>query len=176
MGEAGRISVNDVIVYATAKTLQKHPKFNALWVEDHVQTHSQINIGIAVALDDGLVVPAILDVGHKGLQQISHETRDVADRAKSGSLRAEEYTNATFNISNLGAFGVDVLTAIITPALKIESSVSRCDAEARGQGRRNCRPKHHEAPSLSRTIEPATAPTVRASSRRCVRSWRRRRR
>lgn len=115
LGKAGKISVNDVIIYATAKALQKHPKFNALWVEDHVQTHSQVNIGIAVALDDGLVVAAILDVAHKGLQQISHETRDVATRAKSGALRAEEYTNATFNISNLGGFGVDVLTAIITP-------------------------------------------------------------
>jgi pyruvate dehydrogenase E2 component (dihydrolipoamide acetyltransferase) len=114
LGERGRISVNDVILLATARTLAMHPKFNAFWVDDHVQLHSQINVGIAVAMEDGLVAPAIMDVGNKGLLQVSEEARDVASRARSGNLRPEEYTAATFNVSNGGVFGIDELVAIIT--------------------------------------------------------------
>jgi pyruvate dehydrogenase E2 component (dihydrolipoamide acetyltransferase) len=115
LGEAGRASVNDVIVLATAKALARHPRFNAWWVDDNLQLHSRISIGIAVALDDGLVVPALIDVGNRGLGEIAQMARDVADRARSGRLRPEEYAAPTFSISNLGAYGVDILTAIINP-------------------------------------------------------------
>jgi len=115
LGDAGRVSVNDVILLATARALLKHPRFNAYWLEDHLQLHSQVNIGIAVALDDGLVVPALIDCAHKGLEQIASEARDLAERARGGSLSPEEYSAATFTVSNLGAFGVDVLVPIINP-------------------------------------------------------------
>jgi pyruvate dehydrogenase E2 component (dihydrolipoamide acetyltransferase) len=114
LGDRGRISVNDIIVMATAKTLAQHPKFNAFWAEDHIERHTQVNVGIAVALDDGLVAPAVLDTANKGLEQISIEARDVAARARSGSLKPDEYTAATFNVSNVGGFGIDSILAIIT--------------------------------------------------------------
>ncbi len=115
MGDAPPVSVNDVIIQATARTLTEHPKFNAWWADDHLQTHSQINVAIAVALEEGLVVPAMFDVSNKGLAQISAEARDLAVRARNGRLRPEEYAAGTFSISNLGAFGVDILTPIINP-------------------------------------------------------------
>jgi pyruvate dehydrogenase E2 component (dihydrolipoamide acetyltransferase) len=114
LGDQAKISINDVVVLATARALAQHPKLNAYWVDDHVQLHSQINIGIAVAMDDGLVAPAVMDVGNKGLLQISAEARDVAARARSGNLTPEEYSAATFNISNGGVFGIDEIIPIIT--------------------------------------------------------------
>lgn len=115
LGDNARISVNDLIILATAKALAQHPKFNAWWLEGRYQLHSQINIGIAVALDDGLVTPALFDCDRKGLAQLSNEARDLAERARAGRLRPEEYAGPTFGISNLGAYGVEVLTAIINP-------------------------------------------------------------
>jgi pyruvate dehydrogenase E2 component (dihydrolipoamide acetyltransferase) len=115
LASRGRITVNDLVILATARTLARHPKFNAYWVEDRVQLHSQINVGIAVALDDGLVAPAVIDCANKGLEQISREARDVAERARNGALRPDEYTAATFNVSNVGGFGTDFIQAIITP-------------------------------------------------------------
>lgn len=115
LGDKARISINDVIILAAAKTAVQHPRFNAWWTEDRYQLHSQVNIGIAVSLDEGLVVPAIFDCANKGLVQISQEARDAAERARSGRLKPEEYAGPTFSISNLGAFGVDTLTPIINP-------------------------------------------------------------
>jgi pyruvate dehydrogenase E2 component (dihydrolipoamide acetyltransferase) len=115
LGEEGRLTLNDIIILATAKALVQHPKFNAFWVQDHVQRHSRVNIGIAVAMEDGLVAPAIIDCANKGLLQISREARDVAARARSGNLTPDEYTAGTFNISNIGGYGIEEIIAIITP-------------------------------------------------------------
>ncbi len=115
LGESGRVSINDLIVYACTKALQKHPRFNSWWAEDTLQVHGQINIGIAIALDEGLIAPAVLDCASKPLSQISREARDLAERARGGALKPEEYTGATFTITNLGAFGVDALIGIINP-------------------------------------------------------------
>jgi pyruvate dehydrogenase E2 component (dihydrolipoyllysine-residue acetyltransferase) len=115
LGDEGRLTLNDIIILATAKALVQHPKFNAFWVQDHVQRHSRVNIGIAVAMEDGLVAPAIIDVANKGLLQISREARDVASRARSGNLTPDEYTAGTFNISNIGGYGIEEIIAIITP-------------------------------------------------------------
>lgn len=116
LGEAGRVSINDLLILASTRALQRHPKFNSWWVEDHLQVHGRINIGIAVALDDGLIAPAVLDCQAKPLSQIAREARDLAERARSGSaLTPEEYTAGTFTITNLGAFGVDSLIGIINP-------------------------------------------------------------
>jgi pyruvate dehydrogenase E2 component (dihydrolipoamide acetyltransferase) len=116
LGEGNRATINDLIVLATAKALVQHPHFNAWWLEDHLQTHSQVNIGIAVELDEGLVVPCLLDCANKGLAQLALETRDLAERARAGRLRPEEY-NATFSVSNLGGpqYGIDILVPIINP-------------------------------------------------------------
>jgi pyruvate dehydrogenase E2 component (dihydrolipoamide acetyltransferase) len=115
LADTGRISVNDIIILATTRALEKHPRFNSWWVDDQLQVHSRVNMGIAIALEEGLIAPAILDVGSKPLTQISREARDLAERARGGSLRQEEYTGGTFTITNLGAYGVDSLIGIINP-------------------------------------------------------------
>ncbi len=110
-----RISVNDLIVKACAGALARHPIFNTSLAEGEIQAHEQINVCIAIALDDGLIAPAILDCANKNLGQIAEASRSLADRAKSGSLKPEEYTGGTFTVSNLGMFNVESLVAIIQP-------------------------------------------------------------
>ena len=110
-----KITVNDLIVKACAETLRLHPEFNALFVENGLQRKEQINICIGVALPDGLVAPALLDVGSKSLGAIARESRDLAERARNGALRPAEMSEGTFTISNLGMFGVETLIAIIQP-------------------------------------------------------------
>lgn len=109
------ISVNDMIVKAVAKALRRHPVFNAWFVDGQVQQQEALNIGVAIALEEGLIAPAILDCGRKSLPDIARDSRDLADRARSGVLKAEEYTGATFTVSNLGMYGVETLIAIIPP-------------------------------------------------------------
>jgi pyruvate dehydrogenase E2 component (dihydrolipoamide acetyltransferase) len=113
-GEA-HISVNDVIVKAVARALRRHPIFNSWFVDGQVQRQEALNIGVAVALEEGLIAPAILDCGQKSLADIARASRDLAERARSGVLKAEEYTGATFTVSNLGMYGVEALIAIIPP-------------------------------------------------------------
>jgi pyruvate dehydrogenase E2 component (dihydrolipoamide acetyltransferase) len=116
LGEGAHVSINDLLILAVTRTLQRHPRFNSWWMEDHVQIHGRINIGMAIALDDGLIAPAILDCQAKPLTQIAADARSLAERARSGAaLSAEEYSAGTFTISNLGAYGVDTLVAIINP-------------------------------------------------------------
>jgi pyruvate dehydrogenase E2 component (dihydrolipoamide acetyltransferase) len=111
-----RVSVNDMIVKAATKTLETFPKFNASFQEDHLQIHPDINIGIAIALDEGLIVPAIMGCQNKSLAEIARASGDLGQRAQGGTLRTEEYTGSTFSISNLGMFGaIDSFAAIIFP-------------------------------------------------------------
>jgi len=109
------ISVNDMIVKAVAKALRRHPVFNSWFVDGQVQQQDALNIGVAVALDEGLIAPAVLDCGRKSLPDIALASRDLAERARSGVLKAEEYTGVTFTVSNLGMYGVEALIAIIAP-------------------------------------------------------------
>jgi pyruvate dehydrogenase E2 component (dihydrolipoamide acetyltransferase) len=109
------ISVNDVIVKAVAKALRRHPIFNSWFVDGRVQQQEALNIGVAVALEEGLIAPAILDCGRKSLAEIARASRDLAERARSGVLKAEEYSGATFTVSNLGMYEVETLIAIIPP-------------------------------------------------------------
>jgi pyruvate dehydrogenase E2 component (dihydrolipoamide acetyltransferase) len=109
------ISVNDVIVKAVAKALRRHPIFNSWFVDGQVQQQEALNIGVAVALEEGLIAPAILDCDQKSLSEIARASRDLAERARSGILKAEEYTGATFTVSNLGMYEVETLIAIIPP-------------------------------------------------------------
>ena len=111
----GRVSVNDLVVRACAIALGRHPKFNAFFQEDHLQFNNSINIGIAISLESGLIVPGISDCGNKSLAEIAAASKDLIDRANSGSLRNEEYSGTTFSISNLGMFDIDSFSAIIFP-------------------------------------------------------------
>lgn len=113
--EDARISINDIIVKACAVALQRHPQFNVTVQGDEIRRHDVQNICIAVALDDGLIAPALLDVGRKPLSEIARESKDLASRARGGSMRPEELTEGTFTITNLGAFGVETLIGIIQP-------------------------------------------------------------
>ena len=110
-----RVSVNDLIVKASALAIGRHPKFNSFFRDDHLQMNPSINVGIAIALESGLIVPGIPGCEGKSLTQIAVASRDLAARATSGTLRAEEYTGTTYSVSNLGMFGVDSFTAIIYP-------------------------------------------------------------
>ncbi len=114
-GEAAHVSINDLLVKACALALQKHPKFNAEFTEAGLKTHALINIDIGIALDEGLIAPAILDCGSKSLGRIAADAKDLVARAKSGHLHANEYSDGTFTITNLGAYGVETLIGIINP-------------------------------------------------------------
>jgi len=109
------VSVNDLIVKAAALALARHPAFNTWFVDGEVRQHQVINVCIAVALEDGLIAPAILDCGNKSLGEIAQASRSLAERARSGALKPEEYSGGTFTVSNLGMYDVESLIAIIQP-------------------------------------------------------------
>ena len=110
-----RVSVNDLIVKASAIAIGRHPKFNSFFRDDHLQMNSAINIGIAIALESGLIVPGINGCEGKSLVQIAVASRDLVARANSGTLRNDEYSGTTFSVSNLGMFDIESFTAIIFP-------------------------------------------------------------
>ena len=110
-----RVSVNDLMVKACALALAKHPKFNSFYRGDHLEVHGAMNIGIAIALESGLILPGVSNCESKSLLQIAAATKDLISRANSGALRNEEYSSTTFSISNMGMFDVESFTAIIYP-------------------------------------------------------------
>ena len=110
-----RVSVNDLMVKACALALAKHPKFNSFYRGDHLEVHGAMNIGIAIALESGLILPGVSNCESKSLLQIASATKDLISRANSGALRNEEYSSTTFSISNMGMFDVESFTAIIYP-------------------------------------------------------------
>ena len=110
-----RVSVNDLIIKACVNTLKKYPKLNAYFSEEGIELHSAINVGIAIAEEDGLTMPAILDCGSKSLAQIAAASDDLIQRTQSGTLQPDEYTGGTFSISNMGMFDVTSFAAIIQP-------------------------------------------------------------
>ena len=110
-----RVSVNDLVLKASAVVLGQYPKFNGSFHQDYLQLNSHINIGMAIALEAGLIVPGINDCGNKSLKQIAVDSKDLVERANNGTLRNEEYSGTTFSVSNLGMFDVDSFAAIIFP-------------------------------------------------------------
>lgn len=108
-----RPSLNDLIVYCVARAIRKYPRVNARWSRDAIELVKDINIGIAVALPEGLVVPVLRRVQQMSLDTIRQESRALIKKARAGKLLPDEYADNTFTISNLGAFGVDHFTAII---------------------------------------------------------------
>ena len=110
-----KISYNDFIVKATAKALKENKTINASWLGDRIRYYNYVNIGVAVAMDEGLVVPVVRNTDAKSLSQIATEIRSLAGKARERKLTPEEMTGNTFTISNLGMFGIDEFTAIINP-------------------------------------------------------------
>ena len=110
-----KISFNDLVVKATAIALKQHPAINSSWLGDKIRVNEHVNIGVAVAVDEGLVVPVIKFADGKSLTHISLEVKDFAGKAKSKKLLPTDMQGSTFTISNLGMFGVDEFTAIINP-------------------------------------------------------------
>ena len=109
------VTITAVLTKAVAWTLKQNPMLNAHLGDDEIWLHDDVHIGIAVALDDGLIVPVVRDVTSKGVGQLNREIREVAGRARSGKLRPDDLGGATFTISNLGMLGIDRFTAIINP-------------------------------------------------------------
>ncbi|WP_185849162.1 dihydrolipoamide acetyltransferase family protein [Blattabacterium cuenoti] len=117
-----KISFNDIIIKAVAKSLSKHPDMNVSWNEERIIIHPNIHIGVAVAIKDGLIVPVIKNADQKSLLQISKEIKDKASRSKSKKIQPEEIENSTFTVSNLGMYGIESFTSIInTPNTSILS-------------------------------------------------------
>ena len=110
-----KISVNDVIIKVAAAALLQHPEVNASFQDKFVRYYEHADIGVAVAIEDGLITPVVRAADQKSLSQIAAEVRELAERARSRRLKPEEYTGATFSISNLGMFGIDEFTAVINP-------------------------------------------------------------
>ncbi|MEC5394294.1 2-oxo acid dehydrogenase subunit E2 [Bergeyella sp. RCAD1439] len=108
-----KVSFNDMVIKATAMALRKHPQVNSSWAGDKIVHHGNINIGVAVAIPDGLVVPVLKNTDYMTYNQISASVKDLASRAKSKGLKANEMEGSTFSISNLGMFGIETFTSII---------------------------------------------------------------
>ena len=115
LSEEQKISVNDVIVKVAAMSLMKHPFVNASYQDKTIRFYEQADIGVAVAVDEGLITPVVRGANLKGFAQIASEVKELAGRARDRKLQPEEYTGATFSISNLGMFGIKEFTAIINP-------------------------------------------------------------
>jgi pyruvate dehydrogenase E2 component (dihydrolipoamide acetyltransferase) len=110
-----KISFNDLVVKSVAKALKKHPAVNSAWMGDFVRTNYDVHIGVAVAVEDGLLVPVVRHADAKGLAEISSEVRSFAQKAKDKKLQPSDWAGNTFTISNLGMFGIEEFTAIINP-------------------------------------------------------------
>lgn len=110
-----KISYNDMVIKAAAVALRKHPGVNSSWLEDRIRTNHHVHIGVAVAVDEGLLVPVVKFADNKQLSHISAEVKDLGGKAKSKKLQPQEMEGNTFTISNLGMFGIEEFTAIINP-------------------------------------------------------------
>jgi len=113
---AEKLSVNDIVTKATALALQRHPGINAKYQDGRVRLFKRVHMGIAVAIEDGLIVPVIRDCDRKSLGEIAREAKGLIDRTRARKLRPEEYSGGTFAISNLGMYDVVEFTAVIDPA------------------------------------------------------------
>ena len=113
--EGTKISINDLIIRASAIALKQVPEANASWTEEATLVYKTIDISVAVAIEGGLITPIIRDAGAKGVKEISVKMKDLANRAREGKLMPEEYQGGTFSISNLGMYGVKEFSAVINP-------------------------------------------------------------
>lgn len=119
-----KYAVSDLLIMAASKALRKYPEMNSALIDGNIVTYASANVGMAVAGDNGLIVPVVKNVQQKTLSDVAAETRDLVQRAKEGRLKPEEYSGGTFSISNLGMFGIGNFTAIINPPESAILSVS----------------------------------------------------
>jgi pyruvate dehydrogenase E2 component (dihydrolipoamide acetyltransferase) len=110
-----KVSINDIVLKAVAASLRLHPNCNAQWQDGFVRRFNVVHLGVAVAIEDGLITPVIKNAHAKGIGHIGAEVRELAGRAREKKLMPDEYTGATFSVSNLGMFGIQEFTAIINP-------------------------------------------------------------
>ena len=115
LGDAYQISFNDLVVKAVALALRQHPAVNSAFLEDRIRHYGDVHVGIAVAVEDGLITPVIRHADRKGMLEIAAESKLLAERAHARKLQPDEYTGATFTVSNLGMFDIDEFTAVINP-------------------------------------------------------------
>jgi len=115
LGDATKVSFNDLVVKAVALALRQHPAVNAWFLDDRIRYHGDVHVGMAVAVEDGLITPVLRHADRKGLREIAAEARALAERARARRLTPEEYTGATFSVSNLGMLDIDQFTAVINP-------------------------------------------------------------
>ncbi len=113
--ESRKVSINDLVLKATAAALARHPECNAQWHDGFIRRYNAVHLGVAVAIDDGLITPIVRNAHLKGVAAIGEEVRELAGRAREKKLQPDEYTGATFSVSNLGMFGIHEFTAIINP-------------------------------------------------------------
>ncbi|GAA3734463.1 dihydrolipoamide acetyltransferase family protein [Salinactinospora qingdaonensis] len=114
-GTGSKVSFNDLIVKAAATVLRRHPQVNSSWVNDTMLHHNRINIGVAVAVDAGLVVPVVHDADKLPVSEIAERSRELAGKARDGKLKPQEMSGGTFSVSNMGMLGVDSFAAVINP-------------------------------------------------------------
>ena len=110
-----RVTVNDLVVKATAMALRRVPQVNSAWGGDHIVRHRQVHVAVAVAVDDGLFTPVVRNTDRKGILAIAGEIRALVDKTRSGKLMPEEYQGGTFSVSNLGMYGIEAFAAVINP-------------------------------------------------------------
>jgi pyruvate dehydrogenase E2 component (dihydrolipoamide acetyltransferase) len=125
-----KVSVNDILIKAVATALRRHPACNAWWQEDRIRLWHDVHIGMAVAIEDGLITPVLRHADRKTLREIATEARDLAGRARERRLGPDEYTGATFSISNLGMLDIDEFTAVINPPEAAILAVGRMQERA----------------------------------------------
>jgi len=136
-----KLTHSDLLVALVARVLQKHPRMNASWTGAGVRANAEINLGLAMAVDDGVVAPVIQNADKVELGEIAVQRRDLAERARGGKLRPGDIAGGTFTISNLGMFGVDAFTAIIIPPQAAILAVGRiADRVVPVDGRPGVRP------------------------------------
>src|ERR1051326_7393363 len=128
--ESVKISVNDFIVRAAALALRHHPNVNASWGDDAIEQHGDIHVGIAVSTPEGLITPVVRNADQKSVRQIGEEVRALAEKAKNRKLMPNDYQGSTFTISNLGAWWIEEVTAIINPPNAAILAIGAAEARA----------------------------------------------
>jgi len=130
LGDEFKVSVNDILLKAVATALVQHPEVNSHWLGDRIRMFNRVHLGVAVATDDGLIVPVVFDADRKSMREISAEVKELARLARERRLKPEQYTGSTFSVSNLGMYGIDQFTAIINPPETGILAVGRAEDKA----------------------------------------------
>jgi pyruvate dehydrogenase E2 component (dihydrolipoamide acetyltransferase) len=122
-----KVSVNDIVVKATAVAVRRFPRINQIFAGDHIEQLHTVDVGVAVAIEDGLITPLVRDADQKGIAEIAGEVRELAERARRKALKPEEYTGGSITVSNLGMFGIDSFIAVLNPPQAAILAVGRVE-------------------------------------------------